>query len=180
MIIWLNGTFGAGKTTTSHELTALLPDSRVFDTEHVGFMLRHVRDLVDGDFQHAKPWRGLVVATATQLLDHFGGTLVVPQTVLVRQYWREIHDGLTAAGIPVHHFVLHTDRATLVHRIDTDTKPESAPAKQWRHDHLTPYEEALPWLREEAEVIDTTDVPADRVARRIAATVETAGRPAVG
>ncbi|WP_228834433.1 AAA family ATPase [Nocardia abscessus] len=33
MIIWLNGTFGAGKTTTAGELTALLPGSRIFDTE---------------------------------------------------------------------------------------------------------------------------------------------------
>lgn len=126
MIIWLNGTFGAGKTTTAKEVTSLLPDSRLFDTETVGWMLRHVLGVPEKDFQDFPPWRGLVVETARQVLDHVGGTLVVTQTVLVEPYWQEIHDGLTKAGIPVHHFLLHTDRDTLVERIETDTKPESS------------------------------------------------------
>ncbi|KPL33443.1 AAA family ATPase [Streptomyces anulatus] len=167
MIIWLNGTFGAGKTTTAKEVTALLPDSRLFDTEKVGEMLWHVLGVPDRDFQDFPPWRGLVVETARQVLDHVGGTLVVTQTVLVESYWQEIHDGLTRAGIPVHHVLLHTDRDTLVERIETDGKPESAGARQWRLDHLTDYERALPWLRREAREIDTTDVLPSRVAEAV-------------
>ncbi|MFJ8974527.1 MULTISPECIES: AAA family ATPase [Streptomyces] len=167
MIIWLNGTFGAGKTTTAKEVTSLLPDSRLFDTEKVGEMLWHVLGVPDRDFQDFPPWRGLVVETARQVLDHVGGTLVVTQTVLVESYWREIHDGLTRAGIPVHHVLLHTDRDTLVERIETDSKPESAGARQWRLDHLTDYERALPWLRREAREIDTTDVLPSRVAEAV-------------
>lgn len=51
-------------------------------------MLRHVlaTEKVD-DFQDWRPWRALVVATAEQVLDYVGGTLVVPQSVLVREYW---------------------------------------------------------------------------------------------
>ncbi|MFH9200136.1 AAA family ATPase [Streptomyces anulatus] len=167
MIIWLNGTFGAGKTTTAKEVTSLLPDSRLFDTEKVGEMLWHVLGVPDRDFQDFPPWRGLVVETARQVLDHVGGTLVVTQTVLVESYWQEIHDGLTRAGIPVHHVLLHTDRDTLVERIETDSKPESAGARQWRLDHLTGYERALPWLRREAREIDTTDVLPSRVAEAV-------------
>ncbi|WTF74558.1 hypothetical protein OG856_02695 [Streptomyces sp. NBC_01594] len=37
----------------------------------------------------------------------------------------------------MHHFLLHTDQGTLVERIETDTKPESVTARQWRLDHLT-------------------------------------------
>lgn len=167
MIIWLNGTFGAGKTTTAKEVTSLLPDSRLFDTEKVGEMLWHVLGVPDRDFQDFPPWRGLVVETARQVLDHVGGTLVVTQTVLVEPYWREIHDGLTRAGIPVHHVLLHTDRDTLVERIETGSKPESAGARQWRLDHLTDYERALPWLRREAREIDTTDVLPSRGAEAV-------------
>ncbi|MFJ9507401.1 AAA family ATPase [Streptomyces anulatus] len=167
MIIWLNGTFGAGKTTTAKEVTSLLPDSRLFDTEKVGEMLWHVLGVPDRDFQDFPPWRGLVVETARLVLDHVGGTLVVTQTVLVESYWQEIHDGLTRAGIPVHHVLLHTDRDTLVERIETDGKPESAGARQWRLDHLTDYERALPWLRREAREIDTTDVLPSRVAEAV-------------
>ncbi|MFI6345040.1 AAA family ATPase [Streptomyces sp. NPDC050560] len=176
MIIWLNGTFGAGKTTTARELTARLPDSRLFDSEMVGHLLRHVLGDAERDFQDLPPWRGLVVDTARQVLDHVGGTLVVPQTVLVERYWRELHTGLTEAGIAVHHFVLDTDQATLVRRIETDTEPESAGARQWRLDHLAEYREALPWLRRAGTVLDTTGVPPSRVAETVmAAVAERAG-----
>ena len=39
MFVWLNGAFGAGKTTTAAELVTLIPDSRLFDPETVGYML---------------------------------------------------------------------------------------------------------------------------------------------
>lgn len=171
MIIWLNGTFGAGKTTTAGELVSRIPDSRLFDAEKVGEMLWHVLGVPERDFQDFRPWRGLVVETARQLLDDVGGTLVMPQTVLVEQYWQEIHAGLAAAGIPVHHFLLHSGRDTLVQRIETDTKPESADARQWRLDHLTDYERSLPWLRRDAQVIDTTGIPPDGVAEAVIARV---------
>ncbi|MFH9266381.1 MULTISPECIES: AAA family ATPase [unclassified Streptomyces] len=173
MIIWLNGTFGAGKTTTAKEVTSLLPDSRLFDTEKVGEMLWHVLGVPEKDFQDFPPWRGLVVETARQVLDHVGGTLVVTQTVLVESYWQEIHDGLARAGIPVHHVLLHTDRDTLVERIETDSKPESAGARQWRLDHLSDYERALPWLRREAREIDTTGVTPAEVAETVLRGVRT-------
>lgn len=167
MIIWLNGTFGAGKTTTSKEVVSLLPGSRLFDAEKVGEMLCHMLGAPERDFQDFPPWRGLVVETARQVLDHVGGTLVVTQTVLVEAYWRELHEGLTRAGVPVHHFLLHTDRDTLVERIETDIKPEGAGARQWRLDHLDDYERALPWLRREARVVDTTGVPPAEVAATV-------------
>jgi hypothetical protein len=167
VIIWLNGTFGAGKTTTSALLAALLPDARVFDSEYVGEMLRHVLASEPvGDFQDWPPWRPLVVATARQVLDYVGGTLVVPQTVLVREYWQEIRTGLADAGIGVRHLVLHADRDTLVRRIKDDSIEPAA--WQWRLDHLDAYEAALPWLAQEAEIIDTTGVEPRVTAARIA------------
>ncbi|QPP07478.1 AAA family ATPase [Streptomyces bathyalis] len=165
MIIWLNGTFGAGKTTTAGKLAELLPQARFFDTEQVGGMLATVPDLPElGDFQHWPPWRHLVVETASQLLDYVGGILVVPQTVLVKQYWDEISTGLAEAGIEVHHYVLHTDRDTLAHRIVND-RPTG---HDWRLRHLTDYEEALPWLRDAAQIVDTTHRQPKDVAKAIA------------
>ncbi|MCX5199072.1 AAA family ATPase [Streptomyces sp. NBC_00249] len=170
MIIWLNGTFGAGKTTTSKELVPRLPQARIFDSEYVGFMLRHVLESVPvKDFQEWDPWRSLVVETASQVLDYVGGVLVVPQSVLVERYWAEMRAGLEKAGVPVRHFVLHADRDTLARRIETDTVETGA--RQWRLDHLDAYEEARPWLSREAEVIDTTGVAPAQVAELIAARV---------
>ena len=89
---------------------------------------------------------------------------MVTQTVLREPYWREIHTGLTKAAIPVRHFVLHADHDTLVRRIETDTKPDTVPGGPWRLGHLAAYQQALPWLQQEATVIDTTNIPPTRVA----------------
>jgi hypothetical protein len=169
VIVWLNGTFGAGKTTTARELVSLLPESRIFDSECVGIMLRetHLLDSVPvKDFQDWRPWRPLVVETARQVLDYVGGTLVIPQTVLVQRYWSEIHTGLSDAGLIVHHFVLHTDHDTLARRIAADT--DEPAAAQWRMDHLDAYDESLSWLSQQAQLIDTTHTPPPAVARAIA------------
>ena len=54
MIIWLNGAFGAGKTTTATELASLMPGARICDPEIVGYLLmeylkdRDLRDFQDG------------------------------------------------------------------------------------------------------------------------------------
>ncbi|MEU6713539.1 ATP-binding protein [Nonomuraea sp. NPDC046802] len=167
MIIWLNGTFGAGKTTTAGELVQIVQNSTIFDSEEVGLMLRHVRGLPRvGDFQHWDPWRPLVVQTARHLLDYLGGVLVIPQTVLIEKYWTEIHTGLRDAGIPVHHFLLHADQDTLIDRIETDTV--TGPST-WRMDHVPKYQESLPWMRREAYEIDTTAISPRRVAEIVAA-----------
>lgn len=42
VIIWINGTHGAGKSTTATLVQQLLPDSRVFDAEKVGETLMDI------------------------------------------------------------------------------------------------------------------------------------------
>lgn len=168
MIVWLNGTHGVGKTTTSALVQRLIPESRVFDAEKVGETLMDISPgLPETDnFQHWPPWRALVVETARRVLDYTGGTLVVPMTVLVEQYWREINTGLAHHGIPVRHFVLHADTGTLRQRIEGD--PLLGPSL-FRLKHLEPYAEAArTWLHDEAEVIDTTHLTPDQAALQIA------------
>ncbi|MEU5764641.1 AAA family ATPase [Streptomyces asoensis] len=173
MIVWLNGTHGAGKTTTSTLVQQLLPDSRVFDAEKVGETLMDIKPGLPGpgadNFQHWPPWRPLVVETARRVLDYTGGTLVVPMTVLVERYWREISTGLARYDIPVRHFVLHADQDTLRGRIQGD--PVLGPSA-FRLRYLEPYAEAArTWLHGAAEVVDTTHLTPDLVARRIARAV---------
>jgi len=170
VIVWLNGTFGVGKTSTAGELVKLLPDARIFDSEYVGFMLRHVLTEPVDDFQDWPPWRPLVVQTAVHVLGFVGGCLVVPQTVLVEDYAREIFGGFRDAGIAVRHFVLHAEEDELVRRITEDTG-EDRGARDWRLDHVAKYQAALPWLREAGEILDTTSQPAPETARDLAARV---------
>ncbi|RMI40850.1 hypothetical protein EBN88_11990 [Streptomyces triticirhizae] len=177
MIVWLNGTYGAGKTTTALALVERLPRARLFDSENVGQLLRQVLDWDSvTNFQEWRAWRGLTVDTARRVLDEVGGTLVIPQTVLTEEYWNELRAGFAEAGIPVHPFLLHTDRETLVERIHTDTKPESLGGTVgWRLDHLDAYEAALPWLRTAFTVLDTTGPTPEEVAERVRAVVRPEG-----
>lgn len=48
VIIWINGAFGAGKTTVTRQLLQARPALATFDTEHVG-------DLLRGPLQERKP-----------------------------------------------------------------------------------------------------------------------------
>ncbi|WP_395310336.1 AAA family ATPase [Mycobacterium sp. AMU20-3851] len=171
MIVWLNGTHGVGKTTTSALVQQLIPSSRVFDAEMVGEMLMRIEPgLPETDnFQHWPPWRPLVVETARRLLEYTGGTLVVPMTVLVEPYWREIRTSLEQYGIPLRHFVLHADQDTLRSRIEDDRVMGYS---TFRIDHLDAYAAAArTWLHDEAEVVDTTNLAPEEVARQIAGAV---------
>ncbi|MCW2502383.1 MAG: ATP-binding protein [Actinomycetia bacterium] len=98
------------------------------------------------------------------MLDYTGGTLVIPMTVLVEQYWREISTGLAHHAIPVRHFVLHADQGTLRLLIEG----EHAVPSPFRLKYLESYAEAArTWLHGEAEVVDTTHLTPAQAALQI-------------
>jgi len=168
VIVWLNGTHGAGKTTTAALLAPLLPGARVLDAEKVGEVLMDVTPGLPatGNFQHWPPWRPLVVETARRVLEYTGGTLVMPMTVLVEAYWREIADGLAGYGVEVRHVVLHAEQEALRERI---ARADVGPSP-FRSAHLEPYADAArTWLHAAADVVvDTTHLDPAAVARRVA------------
>ena len=117
VIIWLNGAFGAGKTTLAEELRWRLPDAVVFNPEDVGLMLW--KWLPPGsDFQHLPSWRELVVATALSLRRHHAETLIVPMSLVRDAYRDEILGGLADAGEKVLHVFLELDAGVLRERLN--------------------------------------------------------------
>jgi len=118
MIIWLNGAFGAGKTTLSDELRSRITDHVYFDPEEVGFMMREFVPLPDsGDFQDLPVWRRLVADTAIALRAHYPGTIIVPMTLVVPEYREEIFSRIEQSGERVHHFWLDVSADELTRRI---------------------------------------------------------------
>jgi AAA domain len=117
VIIWINGAFGAGKTTLAEELHRRLPDAVLYDPEYVGFMLRKWVPVPTGDFQDLPSWRELVVATALSLRRHHADVLIVPMTLINDGYLAEILGSLAAAGEEVLHVFLDLDADVLRQRI---------------------------------------------------------------
>jgi hypothetical protein len=126
VIIWINGGFGAGKTTLAQELRRRLPDALVYDPEHVGLMLWKWLP-PNGDFQHLPSWRELVVATALSLRRHHADTLIAPMTLIRDAYRAEILGGLADAGENVMHVFLDLDADVLRTRIKTRPPVSSNP-----------------------------------------------------
>jgi hypothetical protein len=94
VIIWLNGAFGAGKTTTARRLVGRLEGIRHFDPELVGYLLRATSDDHEfTDFQDLVPWRELVPVFTERIAACTGQHLIALQTVLREGYWRELTAG---------------------------------------------------------------------------------------
>lgn len=134
MIIWLNGAFGAGKSTLAEELHDRIPDAVIYDPEDVGLMLwRWLKP--NDDFQDLASWRDLVIATAVSLRRHHADTLIVPMSLLNDAYRAEILGGLRLAGEDVLHVFLEADLSVLRERLETRASV----------DHLGGSEAALNW-----------------------------------
>ncbi|WP_330302761.1 MULTISPECIES: NUDIX domain-containing protein [unclassified Streptomyces] len=187
MIVWINGAFGAGKTTTARELIELIPNSTLFDPEVIGGALTHLlppKRLAEvGDFQDLPIWRRLVVDTAAAMLAELGGVLVVPMTLLRQEYRDEIFGGLAARRIPVRHVLLAPAETILRERIAGRAVPPDLPdgdlrVRQWSYDHIEPYRAALAsWLTADAHPVDTSALTPYDTALRIADAVRTGDVP---
>ncbi|GGU76437.1 ATP/GTP-binding protein [Streptomyces albospinus] len=182
MIVWLNGTFGAGKTTAAHELLDLLPGSTLYDPELLGsglrLMLPAKRFEEIDDYQDLPSWRRMVVDTAAALLTEVPGPLVTPMTLLRQEYRDEIFGALAARRIPVRHVLLHAEETILRKRIalreETPGDAEgNASVRRWCLEHLGPYAQALDWLKTDAHVVDTTALTPRQTAERVAEAVRT-------
>jgi hypothetical protein len=134
VIVWINGAFGVGKTTTAGLLAKRLDDAKVFDPEYVGFMLRPFVETPTGDFQDLPLWRCLVVETMTGLVRHWPTAWIAPMSLINRAYRAEVLDGIRAAGVELREVVLVVPEAQLRARIDAD-RVETV-ARQWRQDHV--------------------------------------------
>ncbi|MFH8634893.1 AAA family ATPase [Streptomyces lydicus] len=174
MIIWLNGPFGGGKSTTAALLHQQLTHSLITDPEEVGFLLRksigdHPRR--QKDFQDYPMWRKLVADVCAEL-DRFtqGGPVIAPMTLLRREYAEEIFEALAKSNVEVRHLLLHADSDTIRARIEgswefPDSEERSERVRAFRRRKLDDYEQAYAsWMGERADVIDTTTLTPDQVA----------------
>lgn len=167
-IIWLNGAFGSGKTTTANELVEPLPGARTFDPEIVGFMLRHCISEPVPDFQDRPAWRALVPQVVDRMPKHYGGVLLAPLAVMRRDCLAEILGGLPHRDIEHHHVLLDVRAVELVRRVHTDAIETGA--RQRRLVQVEGYLECRRrhprTLCRDAGMVPTARVPLPKCSRR--------------
>lgn len=163
MIVWLNGAFGSGKTTTAGLLTERLDGTKLFDPEYVGYLLTSFVDSPTGDFQDLPLWRHLVVQTMAGLDQQFPYTWVAPMSLIDPGYRAEILGGLREAGVEVREFILALPEDQLRARIDADLVDTKA--RRWRLDHVGQASTTFAGLTD-ATFVDATQTP-DQVAEAV-------------
>jgi adenylylsulfate kinase-like enzyme len=160
MIVWINGAFGAGKTTLSEELERRVPDAMMFDPEYVGSILRRwVPPAESGDFQDIPAWRTLTAEFALTLRADYRRPLIVPMTVVNPAYREEIFGRIGKAGERIVHVFLEVPAEELRRRIDAQVLMEDNPEldasfRAFRHSNV------------ERCVAARADLPADTLVLR--------------
>jgi hypothetical protein len=118
VLVWLNGPFGGGKTTTAFELQRRVPGSIVCDPEHLGYGLhRMLPRALRTDFQDLQAWRSGVREVLDLAARNHDGPVIVPMTLIDSRYFTQIIGGLRGDGHDVRHFALLAERATVLRRL---------------------------------------------------------------
>jgi hypothetical protein len=86
MMVFINGPFGIGKTTTARLLIQEIPSTRLYDPEHVGAFLRATVGKIEhvSDYQDHRLWPRLTVEVARLLRVTSWRPLVIPMSIARR------------------------------------------------------------------------------------------------
>ena len=120
MIIWINGSFGVGKTTVSNKLHKELKESFIYDPEKAGeFIWDNSPDCIShkGDFQDILMWRDFNYQMLKYIHENYSGTIIVPMTLVNKEYYSQIIGRLINEGISIHHYILLAERSTILSRL---------------------------------------------------------------
>jgi hypothetical protein len=118
MLIWINGTFGVGKTQAAHELQRRLPGSIVSDPELPGLGIQRMYPpRLRVDFQHTPWWAQLITEVLADLTAKHPGHIIVPMTLADPARHGQVMDGLRDAGCDVRQVTLLAEVDVVLRRL---------------------------------------------------------------
>ena len=118
MLLWINGPFGGGKSSTARELHRRLPGSVISDPEQLGFGLQRMLPAgLRRDFQDFAAWRQGVHEVLDLILRSADGPVIVPMTVVEPLYFADVIGRLASDGHDVRHFALLAEARVIERRL---------------------------------------------------------------
>lgn len=165
MIIWINGAWGAGKTTTAVELHQRLENSFIFDPEEAGFYINKTipKALKKNDFQDFKEWRQINTQMIKLLASEYKGTIIIPMTLIKQEIVDEIIGSLKAEGYLINHYLLETNSEMLHKRLSKRFESQTS----WARSRIDEAIEGLERLSD-IKTINTNDRSIEEVVDLIA------------
>lgn len=118
MIIWINGSFGVGKTSIAELLKNELYKSFIYDPEEIGGFLSNMFNHEKDDFQDYELWRTLNSDILKYLCSIYE-IVIVPMTIISNEYYDEIVNELETTGIKINHFILCASKENIINRLDS-------------------------------------------------------------
>ena len=121
MIIWINGAFGVGKTSVASKLSNVLKNSYIFDPEMAGeYIWDNLPEEISrkGDFQDIPMWREFNYQMIDYIQKVWDGNIIVPMTITNPLYYEELILRLEKSGSKLFHFILSSDRESLLKRLE--------------------------------------------------------------
>jgi hypothetical protein len=137
VIIWINGTFGVGKTQVAHELQRRLSGSVIADPELLGFGIQRMYPpQARPDFQETPWWAPVLVGILADISRLHAGYVIVPMTLADDARHNRVMSGLRDAGCDVRQVTLLADGDVVRRRLRGRLEFRSGWAGQ-RVDRLT-------------------------------------------
>ncbi|MGX6966234.1 AAA family ATPase [Vagococcus teuberi] len=164
MIIWINGAFGAGKTTVATELVKQIQPSFLYDPENIGDLFRSNLpiSMQKSDFQYYPEWRQWNVHLLKKIYQEYEGDIIVPMTIYKTEAVSEILGKLREENIPVCHIQLDVSKETIISRLQE--RPKSL--IEWGESKVDEILEAFKSVPQH-EKINNSDTSLDTVIKEI-------------
>ena len=161
MIIWINGSFGVGKTSTAKLLKNKLNKSIIYDPEEIGGFLSNMFNHEKDDFQDYELWR-ILNSDILKYMCSIYEIVIVPMTITNKNYYDEIINQLKTSGVEIKHFILNASKEEIINRLDS--REDST---EWAYNQVDRCIKEFEKNQFNAKIINTNNISAEEVARII-------------
>ena len=161
MIIWINGSFGVGKTSTAELLKKELDKSVIYDPEEIGGFLSNMFNHEKDDFQDYELWRTLNSDILKYMCSIYE-LVIVPMTITNKDYYDEIVNELILSGIKINHIILNASRENIIKRLDL--RKDST---EWAYNQIDRCIKAFEENKFDAKIINTDNMTIEEVVKSI-------------